>query len=303
MKTDVAVYDKREEHSAASARVRDFFTLSKARLNALVVLTTAGGYYMAGPEPASLPHLVLTCMATALVAGGSAAINQVTESDTDRLMERTRHRPVADGRISRTEGMLIGLALSGAGVGLLGAGVNLRAALVALATLFCYVFIYTPLKRHTSLATVVGAVPGALPPIIGWAAVRDSIAGPLPWSLFTIMFFWQLPHFLAIAWICRDDYARAGFPMLSVIDKDGGVTGRQAALWSAALVPVAQLPFLLGMTTMTYGIGAGALSVLQLVVAVRFARHRSNANARSLFYASILYLPLLWGLMVVARQG
>jgi protoheme IX farnesyltransferase len=144
-----------------------------------------------------------------------------------------------------------------------------------LATLGIYALVYTPLKRRTSLSTVVGAVPGALPPLIGWAAARGSIEGIAPWSLFVIMFLWQLPHFLAIAWIYRDDYARAGLPMLSVVDKHGGFTGRQAALWAAALVPFSQLPFLVGVASATYAVGAIMLGLAHLTVAIGFARHRS----------------------------
>jgi protoheme IX farnesyltransferase len=179
--------------------------------------------------------------------------------------------------------------------------VNVTAMLVALATLVSYAGVYTPLKQRTSLATVVGAVPGALPPLIGWAAVRGSVGGIAPWTLFLIMFLWQLPHFLAIAWIYRDDYARADLPMLSVVDRHGGLTGRQATVWAAALIPFSQLPFLVGLATAAYAMGALALGVAQLVLAVLFLRHRSIANARRLFYASIIYLPLLWALMVIGR--
>ena len=164
-----------------------------------------------------------------------------------------------------------------------------------------YAAIYTPLKRRTSLSTVIGAVPGALPPLIGWAAVRGSVAGPGPWSLFVLMFLWQLPHFLAIAWIYREDYARAGLPMLPVVDKHGGFTGRQTALWAAALIPASQLPFLFKLSSATYAVGAVALGLLQLALAVSFARHRSITNARRLFLASIIYLPLLWLLMAMGR--
>jgi protoheme IX farnesyltransferase len=303
MKPDVAVYDKPGERTAAHSKLGDILVLAKARLNALVVATTAGGYYMAGPDEVPLGHLLLTCLGTALVASGAGAFNHVQERSTDRLMERTRHRPVADGRMSPGEGVAIALGFSVAGLALLWSVTNLTATTVALVTLLSYNVAYTPLKRHSSLSTVVGAVPGALPPLIGWAAVQGSVSGPGAWSLFVIMFFWQLPHFLAIAWMCRDDYARAGLPMLSVVDPHGAFTGRQATLWAAALVPLGQLPVLFGLTSAVYGVGAAVLGVLQLAMAFRFARHRSTANARALFYASIIYLPLLWLLMVVARQG
>jgi protoheme IX farnesyltransferase len=302
MKPEAAVLTKPAERVATSSKFGDVLTLAKIRVNALVVATTAGGYYMAADGPIDLGALTLTCLGTALVASGAAAINQVSESHTDKLMERTRLRPVADGRMSRREGTMVALALSGSGLAILAAFVNTAATLVALATLIVYALVYTPLKRRSSLATVVGAAPGALPPLIGWAAVAGTVANAAPWTLFAIMFLWQLPHFLAIAWIYRDDYARAGLPMLSVVDRHGGLTGRQALLWAMALVPFSQLPFLLGLTGRAYAVGALALGIAQCILAVRFARHRSVANARVLFYGSITYLPLLWLLMAIGRR-
>jgi protoheme IX farnesyltransferase len=164
-----------------------------------------------------------------------------------------------------------------------------------------YALVYTPLKRRSSLSTVVGAVPGALPPLIGWAAAGGSLATLAPWSLFGFMFLWQLPHFLAIAWIYRDEYARAGLPMLPVIDAAGAMTGRQAMLWAATIIPVSELPFLLGIASGVYAIGALVLGVGQLVLAMQFALRRSLGTARALFYGSITYLPLLWILMALSR--
>ena len=302
MKPDAVLYEKPAERSISRSRFADVLVLAKVRVNALVVATTAGGYYMAARDTVDLTGLAVTCAGTALVASGAAAINQVTERDTDKLMERTRLRPVADGRMTAVEGRTIAAALSGAGLLLLWLATNATATIVALATLATYAAVYTPLKRRTSLSTVVGAVPGALPPMIGWAAASGSVSGIAPWTLFVIMFLWQLPHFLAIAWIYREDYARAGLPMLSVVDQHGGVTGRQAALWAAALVPFSQLPFLFGLTNGQYAIGALLLGIVQLAVALRFARHRSEINARVLFYASITYLPLLWMLMVIGKE-
>jgi protoheme IX farnesyltransferase len=286
---------------ASQSKVGDLFVLAKVRLNALVVLTTAGGYYMGARDGVALGALALTCLGTALVAGGASALNQVDERDTDRLMMRTRSRPVADGRIAPAEGRAIAGALAASGLAILWFSANAVAAVVALATLLSYTVVYTPLKRRTSLATIVGAVPGALPPLIGWAAASGSIAGLAPWSLFLLMFAWQLPHFLAIAWLYRDDYARAGLPMLSVVDRDGGLAGRQALLWAATLVPFSLLPAALQLTGGAFAIGALILGVTLLVLAFRFAFRRTNDNARTLFYASITYLPLLWILMVVDR--
>lgn len=279
----------------------DLFVLTKVRVNTLVVATTAGGYYMAGPSGLGPMELVATCAGTALVASGAAAINQVTERETDRLMERTRTRPLAEGRMHAREGRSIAGLLSALGLAVLWIGAGLAPALVALVTLVTYALVYTPMKRHTSLATVVGAVPGALPPLIGWAAVRGSLAEPAPWALFLIMFLWQLPHFLAIAWRYRDDYARAGLPMLPVVDPGGALTGRQAAVWSATLLPVSLVPYMLGLTDRVYAAGAVVLGLMLTAAAVRFAMRRSDANARMLFYASLTYLPLLWVLMVAGR--
>jgi protoheme IX farnesyltransferase len=251
-----------------------------------------------GIDPASL---AATCLGTALVASGAAAFNQVGERDLDRLMERTRIRPMADGRMSVGEGLGISGALGASGLIVLWLAAAPAAALVALATLLCYVLIYTPLKRRTSLATVVGAVPGALPPLIGWTAAGGSLASAAPWSLFLLMFVWQLPHFLAIAWLYREDYARAGLPMLPVMDPDGLMTSRQATLWAATLVPVSELPFLLGMSGAAYGLAALVLGFALFGVAARFLQLRTNDAARALFYGSITYLPLLWILMGVAR--
>lgn len=280
----------------------DLITLAKVRVNALVVATTAGGYYMAAPASVEPIGFVVTCLGTALVASGAAAINQVWERDTDKMMERTRMRPVADGRIGPAEGRVVAAVLSLVGLTAIWLASNGLAAATAFVTLVSYAAIYTPLKRRTSLATVVGAVPGALPPLIGWAAARGTLAEPGPWVLFLIMFVWQLPHFLAIAWRYRGEYAEAGLPMLPVVDHDGAMTGRQAAVWAATLVPLSILPTLLGMTGSAYAIGAILLGLMQAALAFRFAFNRSDENARQLFYASIIYLPLLWMLMVFSRQ-
>jgi protoheme IX farnesyltransferase len=287
--------------AAPHTRVGDLFVLTKARLNALVVFTTAGGYYLASPSPLDGVTMAVTCAGTALVASGAAAMNQVAERNLDSLMTRTRNRPVAGGRMGATAGSVIGLGLTAAGLVMLALASGWLATLVAFATAVIYVAIYTPLKTRTSLATVVGAVPGALPPLIGWAAARGTLAEPLPWALFVIMFLWQLPHFLAIAWMCKDDYALAGMPMLPVIDKGGVLTGQQAVLWAATIIPFSEVPYLLGLTNAVYAIGALVIGILQLACAVRFAHTRTRPNARALFLASIVYLPLLWTLMAIGR--
>jgi protoheme IX farnesyltransferase len=288
----------------SALRAGDLLTLTKVRVNSLVVATTVGGYYVSASGAIETGTLFNTCVGTALVAGGAAALNQSSERDVDRLMERTRMRPVADGRMSAATGYAIGLVLAAAGLLMLWIGSGALATLIALATFVSYAFIYTPLKRVTTLSTIVGAVPGALPPLIGWAAARGTIAEPGPWALFLIGFFWQLPHILAVSWMYRDDYARARLPVLAVVDPTGAITGRQAALWAAALIPVSLLPAasVIHLAGPVFIFGAFVLGLAQFAVAVLFARRRTIVNARRLFYATLLYLPLLWGLMILGRR-
>jgi protoheme IX farnesyltransferase len=286
----------------APSKLADVLTLAKVRLNALVVATAAGGYYLGAIADVDLVPLVIACLGTGLVAGGAAAVNQIQERETDRLMERTRLRPVADRRMSPGVGWTVAVLLAGTGTALLWLGANPLAALVAITTLVCYVVVYTPLKRRTSLATIVGAIPGALPPLIGWAASRGTLSDLAPWTLFLVMFSWQLPHFLAIAWLYREDYARAGLPMLPVVDADGAMTGRQALLWAVTLIPLSQLPYLVGLTTGGYAISALVLGLAQLGLAVRFAQRRTDLTARTLFFGTITYLPLLWTAMTIFKR-
>ncbi|MGI8423955.1 MAG: heme o synthase [Chloroflexota bacterium] len=281
-------------------RAADFVTLAKPRLNLLVVASTLAGYVMGGGAPSDVTVVLCLMAGTALVASGASAFNQVFEREPDALMLRTRLRPMADRRLAPRDGMVFGIALSLAGLSLLAFGVNVLSACVAAATLISYAAIYTPLKLRTSFATVIGAIPGALPPVIGWAAATSSLSRG-GWILFAILFLWQLPHFLAIAWMYREDYARAGFPMLPVIDPDGRSTARQAVLYAAALLPMSLAPTLVGMTTSAYFVGALILTLLFVGLAIRFAMTRSVADARRLFFGSITYLPLLWILMIAGR--
>jgi len=281
--------------------MNDLFVLTKVRLNTLVVFTTAAGYYMALTGPVKWLQLVMVCFGTALVAGGSAAFNQIQERDVDALMERTKTRPMPQKRMSIPRAQLVAWSTTIVGLAMLVYFGNLLAAAIALVTTALYVVVYTPMKLKSSLATVVGAIPGALPPMIGWAAARGSVDF-VSWTLFLIMFLWQLPHFLAIAWMCRDDYAKAGMPMLSVVDTDGAMTGRQSVVYAAALVPFSVAPMLFGMAGRAYGIGALVLGMTLVCVAVGFAVNRSRENARMLFLATIAYLPLLLILMAVSRR-
>jgi protoheme IX farnesyltransferase len=286
--------------TAARSRTSDFVALAKPRLNLLVVASALAGYVMAGGDLSNAVAVVCTVIGTALVAGGASAFNQVFERVPDKLMRRTRLRPVPDGRLQPFESLVFATALALGGLILLGTVVNVLSAEVALATLLTYALVYTPLKRRSSFATVVGAIPGALPPVIGWAAARGDLSRGA-WVLFAIVFLWQLPHFLAIAWIYRDDYARAGFLMLPVIEPDGRSTARQAVFYCAALLPVSLAPTLLGMTNTIYFAAALGLGLLFLGLTLKFARTRAVPDARRLFFGSIIYLPLLWILMIAGR--
>jgi protoheme IX farnesyltransferase len=289
-----------EPDASKGSRVMDFVALTKPRLNLLVLLTTLGGVYIAAPDGVSVALVLHTMIGTAFVAGGAAALNQVWERRTDGLMRRTRRRPVASGRVQAGEAAWFGILLGGVGLTELVVGVNITAAWVAAVTLISYVLFYTPLKTRSSLSTLVGGVPGALPPVIGWAAATGDIGLPAA-VLFGIVFFWQMPHFLAIAWMYRHDYARAGIPMLPVLDPDGRRTGRQALQYSLALGPVSLMPVLVGIAGATYAAIAVLLWASMLWGAVRFARDRSNEHARALFLLSLAYLSLLWSVLIVDR--
>jgi protoheme IX farnesyltransferase len=278
----------------------DYWTLTKPRLNGLVVASSAAGYYLGMPGPLDAWKMVEAVTGTALVAAGAAVLNQVSERDTDRLMRRTRERPLPDGRVGPADAASFGLALSFAGLALLATRTNLLAAALAFATIAIYLFIYTPMKRRTPIATLIGAVPGALPPLIGWTASHGRIdAGGA--ALFAIVFLWQIPHFMAIAWLYRDDYGKAGFPMLPVIEPEGRRAGRQAVVYSLALVPVSLAPTLVGISGQAYFSTALVLGLALLVLAGRFARTRSESAARALFLGSITYLPVLWIAMILDR--
>ena len=283
------------------SRLGDLFVFTKVRVNLLVVATTAGGFYMASPDAMNIGLLLGTVIGTALVAGGAAALNQISERDIDGLMNRTRRRPLPDGRMKLGEARAIAWACSIGGVAMLAVIANPLTAAVAAVTLVTYAWVYTPMKRSTSFSTVVGAVPGALPPVIGWAAARNSLDAPA-WALFFIVFLWQLPHFLAIAWLYREDYARASLPMLPVVDPDGASTARQALLYATALIPMSLLPAALRMTGPIYPIAAGVLGVAFVAVGIRFAMSRTKPNARLLFLTSLIYLPAVWIAMMVDRS-
>ena len=285
----------------AASAVADYLELTKPRLNFLVVATSAAGYYLGSTGAIDIVSMAEAVAGTALVAGGAAALNQLYERDTDALMRRTRTRPLPAGRVTPQDARVFGLALSAAGLVLLAARANWLSAGLALATLLTYLVIYTPMKRRTPLSTIVGAVPGALPALIGWTASHGAIdrSGA---ALFAIVFCWQLPHFMAIAWLYREDYAKAGFPMLPVIDPDGKRAGKQAVYWALLMVLASLEPNFSGLAGNAYLAVALVFGVGLFWLAVRFAAARNEATARALFYGSITYLPLLWIAMIANKQ-
>ena len=279
--------------AAPSHRVGDFLALTKPRLNSLVVVSAGVGYVLgagASPDLGVAVHALIGC---GLVAGSAAAFNQVSERDLDKAMQRTARRPLPTGRVTPTEGTVFATLLGAAGLTEIALGANPLAALVALVTLVSYAGIYTPLKRRTSWATLVGAVPGALPPVIGWAAARGALTTEA-WVLFGIVFLWQLPHFHALSWLYRDDYARAGLPLVATGDPDGRRTATHAAGYALALLPMSFVPALAGLAGPGHLAVAGLLGALLLVPALRFRLRRDDRRARALFVASLAYLPLLW---------
>jgi heme o synthase len=282
------------------ASAADWLELTKPRITMMVVFTALVGFVAASAASPWSGLLTAALVGTGLVAGGASVLNMVMERDTDALMQRTRTRPIPAGRIRPAEARWFGALLTFGGLALLLSLCGALAALVAFSTWASYLFLYTPLKRRTHLSTLVGAVPGALPPVIGWAAASGRLE-PGAFILFAIVFLWQIPHFLAIAWLYRDDYERGGFPMLPVIDREGRVTGRQAVLHSVALLVVSLAPVAAGLGGVVYLAGALILGVALTLAALRLARARNDVAARSLFLASVLYLPALTSLLLLAK--
>jgi protoheme IX farnesyltransferase len=278
----------------------DLVELTKPRITLMVVVTAGIGLLLASGGRVPMAMVLHALVGTGLVAAGSAALNHVLERDIDALMRRTANRPLPAGRMHPDLALTLGVGLAVAGLVELTLGVNLLTALLGAAALAGYVFVYTPLKKISPLATVVGAVPGAIPPMMGWAAVTESL-DPGAWVLFAILFLWQLPHFLAIAWMCREDYARAGLPMLPVIHPDGRSTARQMVLYGAALLPVSLLPSMLGLTGSAYFLGAMGLGLFFLAMCVAFAVSLSALAARRVLLTSVLYLPAVLAVMVLDR--
>ncbi|WP_422929385.1 heme o synthase [Singulisphaera sp. PoT] len=281
-----------------NAKFSAYVELAKLRVATLVLVTVAAGFLL-GARGASHPStLLLTVFGTALVATGASAWNQYLERFRDPLMKRTANRPLPTGRLSPAEAAWFGVITGVLGVLMLALGVNTLSAIVATVTYFLYAFVYTPLKPRTTLNTAIGAIPGALPPVIGWAGATGRL-GIEAWALFLIVFLWQFPHFLAIAWIYRADYARAGHKMLPTVDPEGAITGRQAAVYALALVPAGLLPASIGLAGPVYFAGALLLGIYYLASAMRFWARTDDASARRLMKASFIYLPMILLLLLL----
>jgi heme o synthase len=288
--------------SAAKSWMSVYADLVKARLTTLVLLTTLVGFYVGFHGPMDYALMFHALLGTALVASGAAALNQLLEREYDARMRRTASRPLPSGRLQPVTVMLFGGVCSLVGTLYLALLVNPLTSVLGAVSLVSYLFIYTPLKRITWWNTAVGAIPGALPPLMGWAAARGELSGG-GWVLFAILAFWQLPHFFAIAWIYRDEYAKAGFQMLPNVDPDGSRTAQQAVSHTLGLLPVSLCPFLFQMAGPIYLGAALVLGAGYLVCAIRFARRLDLSSARGLFLASILYLPLLLIALVADKAG
>jgi len=282
------------------ANLADYWVLTKPEVNFLVVMSTLVGFYLGTRGPLDWMRLVHTLLGTLLVASGTATLNQLIERDADALMRRTAGRPLPAGRLRPFEALAFGLLLSVSGGLYLWLAVNPLASFLALATLVSYLLIYTPLKKKTPWCTFIGAFPGAMPPLIGWAAVSGSLSREA-WVLYAILFFWQFPHFLAIAWMYREDYARAGLLMLPKDDVEGKATGRQILGYALALLPVSLIPVWTGQVGVMYFFGALALGLMYLYSSARLASYRSNALAKRLLLASVVYLPLVFALMMIDK--
>jgi heme o synthase len=281
-------------------RVADYVELTKPRIVVMVLVTAFVGFYVGSERVPGYLRLLQTLFGTALAAAGTLALNQFLERDTDAMMERTRHRPLPDGRVMPRDAFWFGFFLAVGGLAYLAVAVNFISAWVTALITATYLLLYTPMKRRTSLCVLVGAVPGALPPVIGWVAARGSLDVDA-WVLFSIMFLWQVPHTLAIARLHREDYARAGIQFLPVIEPDGESTNRQIISHSAALLAVSLLPTLVGLAGPVYFVAAFLLGVGFLASGVRLAMESTLPRARSLLFASLIYLPALLLVMALDR--
>ena len=281
-------------------RLADYWTLTKPEVNFLVLVSTLVGFYLASRGGLDFSRLFHTLMGTLLVASGTGTLNQYIERQSDKQMRRTANRPLPAGRLGSAEALWFGIVLAGLGGWELWVFANPLASSLALLTLGTYLLAYTPLKKRTPLCTLVGAFPGAMPPLIGWAAVRNSL-GLEAWGLYAILFLWQFPHLLAIAWMYREDYARASLQLLPRNDREGRTTAWQILGYSLVLIPASLMPVFLGQAGKVYLVGALVLGLGFFHFGMRLALQRSNSLARRLVLASIVYLPLVFGLLMVDK--
>lgn len=288
------------ERQTARERMSAYLELTKPRITFLIVLTSAAGFCLASRGNLNYVLFSNAMIGIALLSSGIATLNQYIERDLDRLMRRTADRPLPSHRLLPWEALLFGTALTIVAEIYLAVLVNPLSALLGLTVIAGYLFAYTPLKTRTSLSTMVGAFPGAVPPLIGWTAARGDISLEA-WVLFAILFLWQFPHFLAIAWMYREDYGRAGILMLPVVEPEGRVTGQQIVIYTIMLLPVSLLPAFMGLSGRIYLYGAAVLGLLFLFSSIRAAISKSRQSARQLLLASVIYLPLLFILMVLNR--
>src|SRR5437762_5848087 len=286
--------------ATVKARAAAYLELTKPRITFLIALTSAAGFCLGSRGAVNYVQFVHAIIGIALLSSGIATLNQFMERDLDALMRRTAERPLPSGRLFPFEALWFGVTLTLMAEAYLALFVNVLTALLGLTVIAGYLFVYTPLKTRTSLSTALGAFPGAMPPLMGWTAARGEI-DVAAWVLFAILFLWQFPHFLAIAWMYREDYGRAGIRMLPVVEPDGRVTGQQIIAYATMLVPVSLLPAIIGISGRTYLFVALFLSLLFLASSIRAALSKSNQHARQLLLASVIYLPLLFGVMVLNR--
>ncbi len=282
--------------------ISDYIALTKPRVTWLILMSTGVGYFFGARNGWHLVTLIHTIIGTGLIASGTAALNQWYEREADAKMRRTQARPLPAGRLDAGKALVFAILISAAGFAELWIGANVLAAMLGLFTLLCYLFVYTPLKQRSPHSTTIGSIPGAMPPLIGFAAASGTLTWDA-WVLFAILFLWQFPHFYAIAWMYKEDYARAGIRMLPVVEPDGKSTARRILLYSIALIPISLLPKFFAMTGNVYLYGAIALGLAFLYYGLRIRWDRTRQQARHVLLASVVYLPLLFSLMLFDRPA
>jgi heme o synthase len=282
--------------------IKDYIALTKPRITWLILMSTGVGYFFGAKGGWHWLTLLHTIIGTGLIASGTAALNQWMEREADSKMRRTQARPLPSGRLDAGRALVFAIAISVAGFADLWLGANPLAAVLGLVTLLCYLFVYTPLKRRSPHSTTVGSIPGAMPPLIGFAAASGTLTWDA-WILFAILLLWQFPHFYAIAWMYKEDYARAGIRMLPVVEPDGRSTARRILLYSLALIPISLMPKFFAMAGNVYFYGALALGLVFLYYCLRIGADRTRQQARRVLLASVVYLPALFGLMLIDRPA